>query len=57
MEKVESIKQIIEVMKDLDKVEKELNIKCKQSGEHIDFLNKLVTESNSNLSGIINNFA
>ena len=57
MEKVESIKQIIQVMKDLDKVEKELNNKCKQSGDHIDFLNKLMVESNGNLSSIVNNFS
>ena len=47
--KIESIKQVIEVMKELEDIDIELNKKCKQSGDNIDMLKQLVTESNKNL--------
>lgn len=53
--KIESIKQVIEVMKELEDIDIELNKKCKQSGDNIDMLKQLVTESNKNLEEIVKN--
>ncbi len=43
-------------MKDIEKFDRELNIKCKQNSEHIEMLNYLIKESNENLNKIIDNF-
>ncbi len=54
--KINIIKEVIQVMKDIEKFDRELNIKCKQNTEHIEMLNYLIKESNENLNKIINNF-
>lgn len=54
-DKIQSIKQVIEVMKELEDIDIELNKKCKQSGDDIDMLKKLVVESNQNLEQILRN--
>ena len=55
--KIEIIKEVIEVMKELEEIDNELNKKCKQSGDDIDILKKIITESNQNLNHIINNLS
>ncbi len=54
--KINIIKEVIQVMKDIEKFDRELNIKCKQNSEHIEMLNYLIKESNENLNKIIDNF-
>lgn len=53
--KIESIKQIIEVMRELENIDIQLNNKCKDSGNNIDMLKKIVVESNQNLEQIVKN--
>ena len=53
--KIESIKQVIETLRELENIDIELNKKCKQSGDDIDMLKKITTESDYHLQQIINN--
>ena len=56
MDKIKIIKEVVEVMKDLERLDRELNIKCKQNSEYTDMLKYLIEESDENLNKIINNF-
>jgi hypothetical protein len=53
--KIESIKQVIETLRELENIDVQLNKKCKQCGDDIDMLKKLAVESNQNLEQIVNN--
>jgi len=55
MDKIKIIKEVVEVMKDLERLDRELNIKCKQNSEYTDMLKYLIEESDENLNKIINN--
>lgn len=55
--KIESIKEVVEILRELEEIDNELNKKCKQSGDNIDTLKKILTESNENLNGIIKNLS
>lgn len=55
MDKINVIKEVIGIMKDLERLDRELNIKCKQNSEYTDTLKYLINESGENLNKIINN--
>ncbi len=55
--KIDTIKEVVEILKELEDIDNELNKKCKQSGSDIDMLKKILTESNENLNGIIKNLS
>ena len=55
LEKIEAIKEVIEVLKELEDIDIELNKKCRQSGNDIDMLKELIIESNKNLEQIVKN--
>lgn len=55
LDKIDSIKQVVEAMKELEDIDIELNKKCKQSGDDIDMLKNLIVESNQNLEQIVKN--
>lgn len=55
--KIDTIKEVVEILKELEDIDNELNKKCKQSGSDIDMLKKILTESNENLNGIVKNLS
>jgi hypothetical protein len=55
MADIEEIKEAVKVLEELEDIDIELNKKCKQAGDDIDLLKRLVTESNDHLHKIIHN--